>query len=108
MVLDGRNRIVTINPVGQMIFGQAQEELIGHPATAVLNNGAAQLSRFIEADAVHDQVELGRGDDRRCYEVHVYPFYDRFNQITGRLLVLRDITEQKQAETAVLTQKQMF
>ena len=108
MVLDWQHRVVGINPAAEAIVGLAAAEVMGKLATAVLRNGTSQLQQYIDAREVSAEIQLTNNDRSRLYALQVTPFYNRFNQVNGRLLLLHDITEQKQAETALRTQKQLF
>jgi hypothetical protein len=50
---------------------------------------------------VHEEFVLGEGEAQRCFDLRISPLYDRGGRLTGRLVVLRDITKREQAEEAL-------
>ena len=95
VVLDRQNRIVDINPAAQRILRQTRS-IIGQPAKVVLSDWP-DLARFRDMTEAHTEIVVGQ-DTRRVLDLRISPLLDRRAQLTGRLVVLRDITEEKQAQ----------
>lgn len=108
MVLDAQNRIVDLNPAAQRIIDPLAGEAIGRPAGEVLASFTALVTQYRDVTQACDEITLGQGDQRRHYALQIAPLYDRRNQLTGRLVVLRDITAQKQTQEALEAQIQLF
>jgi PAS domain S-box-containing protein len=115
IVLDAQNRIVDINPAAGHIFGRSVSEAIGQPAAQVLYgppDGSTEAStvssaeplaealveRYREATEAQAEIVLGKGEAQRTFDLRMSPLYDRRGRLTGRLVVLRDITEQVRTE----------
>jgi PAS domain S-box-containing protein len=96
VVLDAQNRIVDINRAGQRLLG-ATAAVIGQRAGALLTARPDLIERF--RNVIEGQAEIVLGTEvPRHLDLRISPLYDRHRRFTGRLIVLRDITERKQAE----------
>ncbi len=99
IVIDLQNRIVDINPAAQRLFG-VTETVIGKNVGAALGIPPDLTERF--RDVMDGQAEVVRGTEAPQYlDMRISPLRDRRNRFTGRLIVLRDITELKRAEQAL-------
>ncbi|MCI0394657.1 MAG: GAF domain-containing protein [Chloroflexi bacterium] len=100
LVLDQKNRIVDLNPAAEKIVGQPAAQVIGQPAGQILSPWPELVDRYRDVLSVRDEIRLPRGEAQQDYELRIMPLTGKRGRVTGRLVVLRDITEQKQAETA--------
>lgn len=108
IVLDAQDRVVDLNPAAQGVIGCAAAEAIGQPATQVFAPWIDLAGRYRDVREARDEVVLGKGEAQRYFDLRTSPLCDRRGRLTGRLIVLRDITERKQAEEALRAQKQLF
>jgi PAS domain S-box-containing protein len=99
VVLDVQDRIVDINPAVRRLIG-IPASVIGKPASEILNAslhldqaGARTLASVSEL-RVFDTPPLD-------IELRISPLFDRDQKMTGRLVILHDITERKLAERAL-------
>jgi PAS domain S-box-containing protein len=96
VVLDAQNRIVDINRAAQQLLG-ATVAVVGQSARVVLAARPDLIERF--RDVMTGQVEIVLGTEApRHLDLRISPLRDRRGRFTGRLIVLRDITERKLAE----------
>lgn len=97
IVLDERNRIVDLNVAAQTKVGLSGDRAIGQPAEYVI-----PWCDWIECAQVEPatRIEVNSSQDgiRRQYDLSVSSLADRSGHPVGRLLVLRDVTEQVRAE----------
>jgi PAS domain S-box-containing protein len=101
MVLDKHNRITDLNPAAQRLLGHPLAELIGQPAVQVASAWSDKTERFRGATEAHEEIVLAVDGMPRSFDLRISPLSDRRGSLAGRLIVLRDITERKQAEQAV-------
>ena len=105
IVLDARGRIVDVNPAAQRILGRRAAEVIGQPARQILAARSDLVERYRDAAEAQDEITLGR-EMPRLYDLRISPLYDKHHLMTGRLIVLRDITERKQVEAELYRAKE--
>ena len=97
LVLDAQNRVVDINPVAQSILGTTAKENLGQPITKVLKYWSMIAKRLQDNDKVETGFRLGT-DPPRYIHLHISPLYGQHNQLAGRLLVFRDVSQRQQTE----------
>ncbi len=103
IVLDAQNRIIDLNPTAQSMLGPASSQAMGQPVQQVLTQSVWNdwVEQYGNATAAQGEIALGEGDARRDYDVRISPLTDRREGLTGRLVILRDITRRKQAEQSL-------
>jgi PAS domain S-box-containing protein len=96
LVLDAQNRITDINPAAHKLLGLAESEVVGKHAAEALAPWSQLVERYL--NVTHDALEeitTGEGEAQRWYEMRLSRLQDRRGRIVGRVVILRDITEQK-------------
>jgi PAS domain S-box-containing protein len=106
MVLDAQNRIVDINPTGLNILGRSSADVIGRRAAEILSGQQELVDQYRDVDQAHAEIAIGEGEIRRDFELRISPLRNRRGDLSGRLLVLRDITQRKRAEEQIQKQNQ--
>lgn len=94
LVLDTQNRIVDVNPALEKRVGQPAARMLGQPVREVFADQPELLDRYSGVGEAHDEVPLYGA----VYDFTLTTLYERRGEAVGRLFVLRDITERKQAE----------
>ncbi|MCS6882484.1 MAG: histidine kinase N-terminal 7TM domain-containing protein [Oscillochloridaceae bacterium] len=97
LVLDQQGRIVDLNPAAARIFGVIPARVVGQ-TVASLHQDLRHLFRE-DAAALESQGELSVGADaeRRIFEWRASPVYDRYGRSGGRIVLLRDVTEERRS-----------
>ncbi|QLG50260.1 histidine kinase N-terminal 7TM domain-containing protein [Natrinema halophilum] len=100
LVVDGRERVVDVNPAARSILGSDSSAVIGRQLDAVCPPLADAVETPIPDDPEAAQTELSLIDDdkRRYYDVRVSNLTRGYGLVTGMLISLRDVSEQRQHE----------
>ncbi len=108
IVLDAHNRITDLNPAAERITRCISRRSIGRPIDEVLSVNCVDLLAMIAAGVDrHTEILLGDEGDRRSYDLRVTPFYQR-SQLVGCLILLHDISDQKQLQSALLASEEKY
>ena len=98
LVVDPSGRVASSNSVAQQFLGVSAKQAVNRPIQELLpayenkRDGPAEIA-----------LNSSRGD--RCYTVKDLPLNDWRGLELGRLLLLRDVTEQKRVQAQVLEQQ---
>jgi phosphoserine phosphatase RsbU/P len=101
VVLDADNHIVDLNPAASAIIGQPASQVVGKIAADVLSNWSDLVERFRHTVQGEAEVELELNGVKRYFDMRISPLHDRRGELTGRVILLYDITERKTAEAAL-------
>lgn len=109
IVLDAQARIVDVNPAAEKIIGRNESDLIGKPIMEAIGLLARQpelVQRHNVPEMTQGEITLNEGDQVRYLDVRVSPLHDKAGTLTGRVIMLRDITERKLAEQRIQNQNE--
>jgi PAS domain S-box-containing protein len=101
IVLDRHGRVTNANPAAGHLVGRAPAELLGKTAQDFEAHHGDWLELCGRSQATSAEIALGQGAEARHYALNCAPIYDRKRRELGQLIVLRDITAQKQATVAL-------
>lgn len=94
MVLDQMNRVVDLNPAAEALTDHPHPDIIGQPVEVAFSRWSVLIEKYRNIQTVREQISIGPLDDQRHYEVNISPLHDDRQRPIGRLVVLRDISQQ--------------
>lgn len=98
IVFDDRNRIVDINASMQMLLRMAHDKIVGQQASAALK-GWQSLAECVENNrGTCQEISPASPSAPHYFEAQLTPLLDKERRYVGKLLLLRDITNRKEAE----------
>jgi PAS domain S-box-containing protein len=98
VVLDRQDRIVDINPAAERMLGRPSAVIIGKPMTRTSSAWSEALSRVLPDGVAHKEIAVVDRMGRRWHDLRISPLRHRAGRLTGRLVVIRDITQRKGVE----------
>jgi PAS domain S-box-containing protein len=105
LVLDAENHIADLNLMAQKLLGVARSHIVGREATQVLAAFPNLIELTHSPAAAQIEMTLNLDTAPRCYRVSSSRLADRRGSELGRVIVLHDITEVKQARERFLQQQ---
>jgi len=103
LVLDDQNRLIDINPSALKIFQiSPTHKWIGRPAREVLSTQTG-LEQQLESDGKVVMEWVQNLPEPRYFDLQIFPLFKRSGKLSGKTIVLRDITRRKNSETALQT-----
>jgi PAS domain S-box-containing protein len=97
IVVDLRERVVDINRAALELFHLSPAQVIGQQVEQVFQPWHYFLEIIRAEMNAGEEVGFGDAANLRWYEVRVLPFYDRRKRFTGRVVTVREVTEQRAA-----------
>ncbi|GIK58450.1 MAG: PAS domain-containing protein [Chloroflexi bacterium] len=93
MVVDLKGRIIEINPAAALILNRLRNDLVGQDVLTALPEYVTQIQQFQNIWEAKTELTLGS----RTYELEITPLANRSGRVVGRIILLYDMTERKQA-----------
>lgn len=104
LVLDSRRRVVSLNPSAERILTVSARSAMGRSIWELLPDYPDES--LVDAAGTEIELSLGTEQGVRHYTLTMSLFKDWWGLDSGGLLLLRDVTEQKQAQAKLIAQKQ--
>lgn len=98
VLLDAANRIVDLNPVALRWLGRMAAEVVGQQVQEVWPGWAERVGDAPGGIVPDGELQMGSGADARTVDVRTSPVLDWRGHPVNRVVVLRDVTEQKRAQ----------
>jgi hypothetical protein len=99
IALDTEGRIADINDAARRIVG-LPKDVVGRGLDEVFAAWPHYLEQFREVTKLQTEIPTGTAEDPGWVDLRITPLYGEQGRLRGRLITLRDITEQKLAEEA--------
>jgi PAS domain S-box-containing protein len=104
LVLDSRRRVVSLNSSAERILKISAVRAVGRPIWELLPDYLDES--LVDAGGTEIELDLRIEQSIRHYTLAISLLKDWWGFDSGRLLLLRDVTEQKQAQAKLIAQKQ--
>lgn len=105
IVVNSSERVLYINPLAEKLIGRSEADVIGQPLTHISEKYGKTLASYLTGIEHRAEILIGLGNQAKVYEATVSPVSPSNtskNSINlDNMIVLHDITERKDAETAL-------
>jgi PAS domain S-box-containing protein len=98
VVLDAHNRVVDFNRSAQQTIGLDYPDILGLPVAEAFKPWSELVTLYEQVEDLSTEITVMTPDGPREYEFSVTPLRNRLGRLTGRVVVVRDITARKAAE----------
>lgn len=103
LVIDEKERILDMNPAAESMFKIKAPQNIGQEASKVFNHHPQFKNVFCRLGS--SEVCLNQGESEHVYDLRVSYLTDSKSARIGKVIALRDITDRKREENALLESK---
>jgi PAS domain S-box-containing protein len=97
-ILDAEGRIVDMNPAAQRMVGPGAVDAIGQRPEVAFPAWADMMGEHRDTLSAQEEVVLQTDGRARNFELRISPLHGRRDRLTGRLVILRDITDRKELD----------
>ncbi len=101
IVLDSSNRIVSLNQAACKLINLPASSAIGQPVAKAWSDWPSAITWPFGGAAVDQEITIPSRDAMRSFDLHISPLRSSPNQLRGRVIVLREMTDQRRAEEAL-------
>jgi len=108
LVLDNHNRLMDLNPAAQAIMGCPPAHLIGHPAQQILANWPDLVRRLQDVHPAQTEMALQVNGVTQHFDLRISPLYGRRGRLTGRLIVMSNISAYKRVTESLKRERKAF
>ena len=96
LVIDRNSRIVDINQAALKLLRQSPNSVIGRAVAEVVVGQEALVNQFREMDEVDTDIAISMDGTTRTFNLRITSLRNRQQEVTGRIVVLHDITSLKE------------
>lgn len=97
LVVDAQGRIVDINPAMKIFSNEDPASFLGKNISDVLTTWKEQLEYLMTGLETRSELRLPNNPSRYL-DLRVTPLYDDDQNLSGRLVIFRDVTDRKEVE----------
>lgn len=101
IVLDMKHRVIDINPAAKLILALPTKQVIGRSAFDILPPGPTWADYLAATSTTQMEITYQSSTGEHLYHVQISLLTDHQERITGRVLVLRDMTNHQGIEEAL-------
>ncbi|MCI0709966.1 MAG: ATP-binding protein [Chloroflexi bacterium] len=92
IILDNGFRVLDINPAAEKIANRTRPEVIGKTTGEAFPEYRGVMAQFRDVRETRTEIAL----QDKIFDMHLMPLTDRRGNVSGRIVMLYDITERKQ------------
>ena len=101
LIVDKLQRIADLNPAMRKLINLNEMELIGQRIEKVLPGHELLIREVLSQKEYRSEISLDQDGEIHYYDIQTTTLFDHNNQHTGRLIVLKDITQRVHADEKV-------
>ncbi len=101
IVLNAENKVVDLNPAAEALTHIPASVAIGKSVREAFPQAPDLLTRYRDAPEAQVELEFNEGSSKLFLDMRLSSIYNRSGKMTGRVIVLRDITQSKKAEETI-------
>lgn len=102
VVVDKHDRIIDLNEVARQTADRPRSAIIGQPTSVIYADWVAVMQPFKSAATAQSQIIREIDGEKHHFDMTISPIHDQRGQLTGRIIVVRDITEVKRIEESLV------
>ncbi len=102
IVVDDQSRVVELNQSAQQLIGLENNAIVGKPVHDFFANAHVWPVVRPGMPEAHAEWSYNSQGKPRTFDLRISPLSDRLGSMSGQVVVMRDITERKQAEQQAL------
>ena len=92
IVLDPFNRIADLNPAALRLLNDPHQQLVGQQSETVFARWPHLVEAYLDTTEARGEITISGPRTTRHYDLQISPLYDQHQRVSGRLIVLRDIS----------------
>ena len=108
IVLDAQGYVVDINTALQKALRISAEQAIGQRAKDLFSAWSSLVEQYANTLEAQDEIVFGEGESRIWYELRMSPLVDSGDRLLGRVVTVRNITENKRTEEALRLSEEKY
>jgi PAS domain S-box-containing protein len=97
---------VDANPAARRIIGREPAELMGRPVAEFLEQRQDLVDRYWGVEEAQAEITVRVADVARDFEIRISPLRNRHGDLTGRIVLLHDITDFKETQRALIAARE--
>lgn len=95
IIIDLKGHVIDVNPAAEQILRRSRNDVVGQDIRISLPDYTDLMQQFEHTWEATTEIALAPGP--REYDMHIMPLTSRSGRLAGRIILLYDITERKQA-----------
>ncbi len=108
IVLDTSNRIMDANQAACKLINRPLPSFVGLPISKAWADWPSAITWPFGGAAVDQEMTITSQGLKRSFNLHISPLSGRKDRLRGRVIVLRELTQQKRAEEALLRRDEIL